>query len=160
MTSRSTSNASDPYLVALRLLTRCERSCSDLRQNLQQRGFEEGAIAAALQRCQELGYLDDARYARLRARSLVASGRAFGVRLKQDLLRHGIDPEEADAAIAEVGGDDPAGEQLAALLARRYPDFSWEEADDRLRRRVTGFFLRRGFPLPLVLTRLKQKRER
>ena len=160
MKTRSTSSASDPYPVALRLLTRCERSSSDLREKLKQRGFDDSAITAALERCQDLGYLDDARYARMRARGLVSSGRAFGVRLKQDLLRHGIPPEQADAAIAEAGGHDPAGEQFAALLERRYPDFSWAAADDRMRRRVTGFFLRRGFPLSLVLTRLKQNRER
>jgi regulatory protein len=158
-TSRKLS-ASDPFSTALRLLARCERSSADLRERLRRRGFAEAAIAAAVQRCTELGYLDDARYARLRARSLVAGGRAVGTRLRQDLLRHGIAAEEADAAIAEAGGDGADENLLAALLERRYPDFSWAAADDRQRRRVTGFFLRRGFPLALVLSVLKQNRER
>jgi regulatory protein len=153
-------SASDPFNVALRLLARYERSSADLRERLRRRGFAEEEIGAALQRCRELGYLDDARYARLRARSLLAGGRAVGARLRQDLLRHGIGAEEVEAAIAEAGGDGADGAQLTALLERRYPEFSWAAADDRQRRRVTGFFLRRGFPLSLVLRILKQDRER
>lgn len=152
-------SASDPFAAALRLLARCERSSTDLAERLRRRGFAEEAIAAALGRCRELGYLDDARYARLRARSLLQSGRAVGARLKQDLLRHGIGAEEAETAIAEAGGDGSHEELLRTLLERRYPEFSWSAADDRLRRRVTGFFLRRGFPLSLVLRILKQDRE-
>ena len=70
----------NPWSAALRLLTRRDYSQSDLRQRLRDKGFEQDLIEAALQRCLELGYLDDQRYALNRATSLMRQGRAVGRR--------------------------------------------------------------------------------
>jgi regulatory protein len=152
------SNVSDPFGTALRLLARRERSSQDLAARLRQRGFLEKEIAATLERCRALGYLDDPRFARSRARTLLESGRAVGGKLLGELARHGIDPEVAAAALAEAAGSRDQRTLLAELVERRYPDFSWAAAEDRERRRVVNYFQRRGFPLPLVLSFFRQER--
>ena len=151
-------SGSDPFALALRLLTRREHSRSELAAKLRGKGFTEAAVSATLDRCLELGYLDDSRFALSRARSLLESGRAVVPRLARDLQRFGIDPATAAAAIAEAQEGRSEGELLAAQIARRFPAFVWTEADDRQRRRVVHFFLRRGYPLALVLAFLKQER--
>jgi len=105
---------------ALRLLRVRDRSRQELAGALERRGFPEAVRARVLDRLAELGYLDDRRFARARARALLASQvgpKAVEVRLRG----HGISPEEARAAVAdaalELGFDEL--ESARALLARR-----------------------------------------
>jgi regulatory protein len=151
-------SGSDPYAVALRLLTGREHSRAELEAKLGRRGFTADAVAAVVERCRDLGYLDDGRFARCRARTLMESGRAFGPKLLRDLRRFGIDEETAAQAVAEIQEGRSEQELLADLADRRFPDFCWREADDRERRRVVNYFLRRGFTPGLVLTFFKTKR--
>ncbi len=67
----------------------------ELRQRLVDKGFDRARIDDALQRCLDLGYLDDARYALNRATSLMNQGRAVGPRILLDLRQRGISEEIA-----------------------------------------------------------------
>ena len=71
--SGPTADRTDPWPAALRILTRRDYSQAELRQRLKDKGFEPERIEKALQRCLELGYLDDIRYALNRASSLIRS---------------------------------------------------------------------------------------
>lgn len=148
----------DALPAALRLLARREHGEAELTEKLRRKGFCEANVAAAVTRCRELGYLDDARFALERARALMRSGRAVGHRILSDLKRRGVPEAVASAALEEAGREFGQEALLADLLRRRFPDFSYLAADDRQRRRVVNHFLRRGFPLSLVLTFLKQER--
>ena len=104
-------------LLALRPHFRAE-----LVRKLSQRGHDEEAIAAALEKLGELGYLDDAGC----ARSLVAgslSRRGYGpLRMRAELERRGAPAEEAAAAVAAafVDGDEAAARRVAERwLSRR-----------------------------------------
>lgn len=141
----------DPFAAALRLLAARERSTAELAGRLRRKGFAEAAIAAALERCRDLGYLDDERYARERARILLRDGRAVGEKAIADLRARGIAEELARTAVFQAGETAPEGELLRSLLARHFPAFSFAAADDRQRRRVVHYFLRRGFPLGRIL---------
>lgn len=152
------SSASDALAAALRLLSARDRSEAELAGRLRRRGHGEEEIARALERCRELGYLDDSRFARERARRLMAAGRGVGPRILADLAAHGVEGEEARAACEEAAAEISAESVLRDLLGRRFPGFRFVEADDRERRRVVNYFLRRGFPLPLVLSILKEER--
>jgi regulatory protein len=151
-------NAADPLPAALRLLAVRDRSEAELRSRLARRGFAAEAVEAALERCRQLGYLDDVRFARERARALLAAGRAVGPRLLADLHAHGIEESEARAALAEAEAEIDPGRLLAELAARRFADFDYHSADARQRRRVVHYFLRRGFPLSRVLSFFQQER--
>jgi regulatory protein len=106
---------------ALRLLRHRSRSRHELSLALARKGFEEAVVEATLHRLGELGYLDDARFARAKAVSLLGGGRLAEASVKQRLLSHGLSEAEADAAVQqareEVGFDPLAAGK--ALLERR-----------------------------------------
>ena len=151
-------SASDPFAVALRLLARQARTEAELCQKLAEKGFNEEQIVATVTRCRDFGYVDDPRYARERAAALLRSGRAAGCRIELDLRRRGIDSEIVIAALAAAAAEIDAGGVLRNQLLRRFPDFNFAAAPPKEKRRVVDFFLRRGFPYPLVLSILSEER--
>jgi regulatory protein len=153
--AKSKSSASDPFALALRLLTRRDRSEAELRDKLQQSGFSASVVEQTIDRCREYNYLNDQRYAQERARALLRSGRGVGRKILLDLRRRGIDEETATHALDVIGGELSTDQLLLDLLGRRFPAFDYWQADDRERRRVIGFFQRRGFPLEQIFRALK-----
>jgi regulatory protein len=151
-------SASDPFAAALRLLARQGRTAAELCRKLGEKGYNEEQIAATVARCRDLGYIDDRRYAHERAGALLRSGRAAGCRIEIDLRRRGIDSEVVAAALTATAAEVDAGAVLRAQLLRRFPDFVFAAAPPKEKRRVVDFFLRRGFPYPLVLTILSEER--
>jgi len=145
----------DAWAAALRLLARRDYGSDELRRRLLDQGFPAEAVEAAIARGSELGYLDDARHVERLSRAFVATGRAVGPRLAQELRRRGLPENLIRAALAESGA---AGEEeaLHSLIARRFPAFDYAAADDRERRRVILFLQRRGFPLDRILNELKR----
>ncbi len=151
-------SASDPFAVALRLLARQGRTEAEVCRKLTEKGFSSEQISATVTRCRNLGYVDDTRYARERAGALLRSGRAAGCRIEIDLRRRGIDSELVAAALAAAAAETDAGSVLRDQLLRRFPDFNVATAPPKEKRRVVDFFLRRGFPYPLVLSILSEER--
>ncbi len=144
--------------AALRLLTGRDHSEAELAGRLRRKGFNAEDIEKTLNRCRELGYLDDGRYARQRARMLTCSGRAVGYRLFAELKHRGIDEATAREAIDDILSDLDQDQVLSDLLERRFAGFDYREADDRMKKRVVNYCLRRGFPLSRVLALLKEER--
>ena len=153
------SSASEAYAAALRLLTRRNYAEAELSARLLDKGYSAAAVEAALLRCRDLGYLDDAHFAQQRALALLRNGRAVGRRARLDLRQRGIDEDLAVAAVAAAEAEHPPLELLREQLARRYPHFDYAAADVASRRRVINFFLRRGFELSLVLTTLHAEKD-
>lgn len=152
------STAAEALAAALRLLGRRDYSSAELRARLLRKGFAPAPVETVVERCRELGYLDDRRYAEERARALLRSGRAVGRRLLSDLQARGIPRHEAEAALeSAVEGADPES-LLRALLERRFPDFQPATAGDRERRRVLDYCLRRGFAPALVQSLIRHER--
>jgi len=156
MTSRLT--AGNALATALRLLTLRDRSERELANRLSRKGFGEADIATTLERCRELGYLDDQRFARQRAKNLMASGRAVGSRLLVELRQQGIDDDLAREAADEADSEIDQKRLLDELLQKRFSGFCYSQADERQRRRVIHYFQRRGFPLSRILTTLQEER--
>lgn len=147
----------DPWPAALRILTRRDYSQAELRQRLLDKGFDPAAIEAALQRCLELGYLDDARYALNRATSLMNQGRAVGKRILLDLRQHGVSEETATRALQRAREACDEDQLLAKLLQRRFADFNYDSAPAKERRRVVHFLQRRGFTIDRIMAQLTRK---
>ncbi|MBW3086478.1 Regulatory protein RecX [Austwickia sp. TVS 96-490-7B] len=102
----SSAPAADPYETArhyvLRLLTAAPRSRADLAEKLRRRGIPLEVASSVLDRMEEVGLVDDREYAGMLVRS-VQSGRGLARRgLRVELRRHGIDPELAEEALAQV----------------------------------------------------------
>lgn len=127
--------------IALRLLANREHSRYELQQKLQQRcTCEAKVIAPLLDKLQEMGYLDDARYAAVFIRSGVARGRGKQ-RIVYELHQQGIsDTLIAQAlAAADVDWFALAREQREKKFGREIP------VDYKERARQARFLAGRGF---------------
>lgn len=142
--------------MALRALAHRPRSEAEIRARLARADLaaEADDTVAWLAR---LGYLDDAAYARARARGLVTGGRA-GPRLAERRLRAaGIGEAAAKAAVrgaleeaSGVGGGNAELALCRSLAARRAKGRALESLDDRDRARLARWLLGRGFAGPVV----------
>ena len=115
---------------------------------------DRALVAAVADRCIELGLIDDAAYARARARSLADRGKGERA-IRADLRSRGVGDDDASAGIAALqadeGGASAADLAAATRLARRrglgpfgppWPGDSEQEA--KARRRALGMFARAG----------------
>lgn len=152
---KSKSKDSKAFAAALRLLTRRDRSETELRRKLEQFGFSLSAIETAIEKCREYNYLDDNRYAIERARSLMRTGRGVGAKILFDLRRRGIDETISNHALDVVEKEFSVYDLLREQLNRRFPDFIYARANNRERQRVIGFFQRRGFKLEEIFQVIK-----
>jgi regulatory protein len=124
---------------AVKLLAGRPKTRARLEQALLAKGHDAAEVEQALNRAQELGYLDDRRYAETRARAALAEGRAPGA-IVHKLTAEGVDASLAEAAVSAASeGYDPA-EAARGLLKRR---------------KLTGlkaarFLAGRGFPEDVV----------
>lgn len=157
MTAVAPADKADPWHAALKLLTRRDYSVAELKQRLLDKGFARNRVASVLARCQEQGYLNDARYADNRATTLMRQGRAVGPRILSDLKQRGIGEEIAEQALEAARELCNEDDILAELLSRRYPAFDYHAASPNEQRRVVHYLQRRGFALNRILDQLRQK---
>ncbi len=126
------------YEAAVAALARRPHARAELERKLVRKGHERGEVEVALDRAAELGYLDDAAYARsLVGRRSAARGTAA---IGAELRAKGLSRPEIEAALAAL---DPEAEHAAALrLAERLvkPGGGREEVE-----RAAAKLVRRGF---------------
>lgn len=151
--------------AAARFLEARSRSSDEVRRRLRDAGYRADLVEGALERLTELGYLDDAAFARAWVESRDRA-RPRGARaLRDELRRMGVPAADAEAALAareaRASGADPddprlgpgAGERAASeasddaaaarLLARKGAGLL-READLRKRRAKAYALLARG----------------
>jgi len=155
--SSGTNPSKKAFSAALRLLSRRDRSETELRQKLEQFGFSHSAIVTAVEKCREYGYLNDNRYAAERARSFMRTGRGVGLKIMLDLRRRGIDENIVQQAMESAETEFSTDQILREQLLRRFSNFDYLTADNREKRRVVGFFQRRGFSLGQIFAILKEE---
>lgn len=137
----------------MRLLARRPHSRVELQRKLRRRGFEDDAIAAALTRCAEHGYLDDAGFAAalVRVRSASRGRRAIAAELAQ----RGVGRELVGAAL---DGLEP-GEELAAAIVLVRRRLAAHDKPPTLRQLLDDAgpkLLRRGFSAGVVREACRQ----
>jgi regulatory protein len=126
--------------LALRALGRRERSSSELRTWLAERGVAEEEVEAVVAHLEGIGQLDDARFARRYAddkRELAGWG---SERIREALLARGVAPEHIEPAVAADGHAEQL-ERASELLVRRAEPLDSE----RSRARALGYLTRRGY---------------
>ena len=132
----------------LALLARSMHSRRGLALKLRRAGFATAPVTQALQRLDDLGYLDDIGFARLWVRGRVERGGDGRARVLAGLLSRGVSRQDAQAAVAAEYPPEREAEicrALAARLAQQLP------AGDRGATRVARQLARRGFPNHRVL---------
>ena len=128
------------YQSALHFLGARPRSSAEVQRNLNEKGFGEDSIAAAIARLLEQHYLDDEEFARywLENRSRFRPRRAKAIRY--ELRQKGVDRDAIEGALEEMDEDAAAWDAAAARL-QRWRDLPQEEFEHKL----GGFLARRGF---------------
>ena len=131
------------YDLSVALLARRAHSRVELEKKLLAKGGLPEAVEAALARLDELGYLDDAVFARDLVRSRMTHKRWGPAKVKMELRAKGIADEIVEAALREaMEGVEPEEAARAALIARFGPDRPAEQKE--LKRRY-DYLMRRGF---------------
>lgn len=134
---------------AVRLLTYRDRSESALVARLRDDGYPEQVALAVTADLTRLGFLDDERYAKQLARTLVHAKGLGRARATRELSAKGVDAQLADRVLDELidpGSEEQAARRLASVEARRAG-----ASVDRVIRRL----LRRGYPLTIALRAAK-----
>ncbi len=91
--------------AAARLLENRSRTTADIRRRLMDQGYPAALIEGAVERLAELGYLDDAAFARAWVESRDRA-RPRGARaLRDELRRKGVTADDAEAALAGRAAD-------------------------------------------------------
>jgi regulatory protein len=101
-----------PLEVAAKALAHRDRSAANLTAYLERHGAAPEEASRAVERLQEAGYVDDARYASSRA--AVLAGRGYGDEaVRFELEREDVSPDDVDAALASL---QPERERALSLL--------------------------------------------
>ena len=136
---------------AMHLLLHKDRTEQELTSRLHQAGFSDEAVAYAITYVKGYGYIDDLRYA-----SSFISLHKTGMsrrQLTQKLKERGVSAEtlaEAFASYETEEDDDPEGQALNDLLAKRLKgrdvsELTWEEKQKQMR-----YLVGKGYPLDRV----------
>jgi regulatory protein len=101
--------------LALRALSHRDRSRRELEQRLGRAGIPTEECQKALDELADAGLLSDARFAEARARGLAAKNGSDSL-IRNDLRRHGIDPQEIAEILEGLEGE---AERAARIFERR-----------------------------------------
>ncbi|MFN2613348.1 MAG: regulatory protein RecX [Actinomycetota bacterium] len=127
---------------ALRLLGVRERSASELRQRLRQKGFDRDVIEGVLERLRETGLQDDSRFAEHYASEATTTRGFASRRVRGELMRKGISRDLA--AVASTTDPDQEEERARALAVQRAARMGSLGAEARARR-ILSLLARRGY---------------
>ena len=129
------------------------RSAAEVRERLGRHGYVEETVEGVILRLQELGYLDDEEFARLKARE---KARRYGPRrVSAELRQSGVGEDLARGVVEEeFAGRSEVGEARSAA-ARRYNG----RGSDAEARRVYGFLVRRGYSAEVCAQVAREYRE-
>jgi len=131
---------------AMSLLAVRNRSQSELCDRLLQKGHPEDLVSALLERLTASGLLDDGRFARERARSLVRNNGWGPRKLRADLASRGVAAGLVEEAVTEAYGSESCEGVMRREVRKRFGEQVLDpEADGRLRSRAYRFLLGRGF---------------
>lgn len=142
------------FAAALRILGGASQSASALTRKLRQRGFERPAVAGAVERCRELGYVDDGALARSLVGRHVRAGHGRA-RVVVELRRRGVSPGAASEALLDV--DDEEEARVAGEVAQKLYEREAKrgDVDDRARQRIAAALQRRGYSTSVILRALR-----
>ncbi len=153
--------------AAARFLEARPRSIAEVRRRLTGAGYRPDLVEAAIARMTELGYLDDAGFARAWVESRDRAHPRGEHALRQELRLKGIDRETVDAVLGErraARDADPeaasADERAAANLLERNARALDRVADPRRRRqRAYALLARHGFDPSVASAALRRMDE-
>ena len=105
----------DAVEQALRALRYRDQTTAELSARLAKRGVRAAEREQALETLERIGYVDDERFARMRAEQLAARGSGDAL-IRDDLERRGVADELVEAALANL---EPERLRAETVVSRR-----------------------------------------
>lgn len=144
---RAAAEREEALRLALRYLSVRPRSHRELERHLGRKQLSPPAIRAALERCADLGYVDDRAFAAAFARDRIRLRPRGVARMVAELRKRGVAGADAEAGVAVALDDEGVTEgdlleRAADRTATRLAGLDREVA----RRRLHAYLTRRGFP--------------
>ncbi len=140
---------------ALNLLSYRDRTAKQLFDRLKEK-TDEASAAQAVERMEELGLVDDVRYAGRLSRDLWNLKHYGPQRIRQELLQKGIDRQVAQEAVQELMEGVDLQQELQELVLRRYLPLLHNEKDVK---RLINRLLRMGYRYEDILPVLRACQE-
>lgn len=147
--------------TVFRLLGIRSRSEKELVQRLRKKKFSPAAIDRAVARVKELGYVNDAKFAREWVRYRTQQGKGPEL-IKAELKLKGISPEILSEALSELKGSPENEVQRIKDIAERKMKQMQGVEPKKAAQRLVGFLARRGFGIDAIrdaLNSLKLEQE-
>ncbi|UCF38953.1 MAG: RecX family transcriptional regulator [Acidobacteriota bacterium] len=119
------------------------------------RRFPAGEVSPALDRLEELGYLNDADFAELRARSLRVTRLWGSRRIELDLKRLGVNAKIARLTVEKLEQEHPEREALLRAVGAWIRTSGHPETASQLKK-LYDYCLRRGFSPQMTRDELEE----
>lgn len=145
---RTATSEEAAHAAALGLLESRARTRLELRQRLERRGFEVGAIERALDRLTAVGLVDDEAFARDLASNRVERG-VDAPRIVIELKDRGIAPDLAARVAGESAPQSDRVERCRELAEDRLSRLRGLRPEVQYRR-LAAYLVRRGYPGDVV----------
>ena len=132
------------------------RSTAEIQKRLQELQAPESTAARVMDRLNELGYMDDARFANQWASSRHRSKGYGPRRLESELIQKGIPAELARKSVEEACSQEDVEIQLRKQVSKARHKYR-HEGDDRKRdQKIIGYLSRRGFDIGAIRDTIRQ----
>lgn len=140
---------------AFNLLSAKPRSIAELRERLLEKTWaEEEIVARVIARLQELGYLNDEKFAEQFANSRLAAKPLGRSRLRRDLQRKKISSTVINQALEEVFTEHDEGALVDQAIAKR-TRLRGNPTSREETKKLFDYLLRLGFSYEIVLRKIK-----
>jgi regulatory protein len=126
---------------ALMLLAVRWRSRQEIRRRLRSAGFDTEEVERALADLEDVGLIEDQRFARELVRDQAGRRLAGNRSIRANLLQKGVARDLVDEALDDAGDESQRAGELARQRAARLTGLQPEAAY----RRLYGFLIRRGY---------------
>lgn len=141
--------------AALRYLGYRDRSVSEMRAYLARKDFSVKVIEEVIDYLARLGYLNDARFAELYARSRTESKGMGRFRLRYELVNKGIDEHLVEQALDALFEEVDESKLARDCAEKKLP--AWKGLPPQtIKRRLAGFLGRKGFEADMVYRTVKE----
>ena len=140
---KQTAGSMSPMDYAMKYLTAKDRTVSEMQAYLDEKDFGEADVDATIARLQELGLLDDRRYAQRFVETRLASKPVSRRHLYEQMKGHGISEEYIREAM-ELADSDTERENALSIARKFVRQFADLEPEKR-RARVLNRLEARGY---------------
>lgn len=130
--------------AALHLLKFRVRSCKELKNRLNQKGFTHSEIKETLEYLKDLGYVNDKEFAFLFVKDKIKQKGAGPIYLKTELLKHNI-PDELIREAMSLGYSKYSQDELITNHIVKRKNILSDENILTQKRKIIQFLQRKGF---------------